>query len=244
MDTGDAKNFEYKPAPVDTVLTDAALFAAVNLDYNGLSAVKAAVNANNISKAKTEMAKYLRTRRGLTWWFDPHVKDASRGNSSCLQLGYDISNHTGGYDSTKFLANGDLDWINNPSFNSLTRMYFLESLGAGYWYSGTEYPTGTMWSMLLRSWIRQCPKTASPNGDYWSTLVTGIPARSGWPMAFNYFLDSPTFTDENMILYLKSTIEQARHLRINHSSQGNWLTFEMAGLYAVGVLFPELKESS
>src|SRR5699024_11080532 len=73
---------------------------------------------------------------------------------------------------------------------------------------------------------------------------TGIRLRTGYFEAFLAFRESPQFTDADMILFLKSTLEQARYLRHHHNLTSNWLTFEMAGLYTAGVLFPQFKQAS
>jgi len=228
---------------VERVETDAQLFAAFDLELPGLVEVKEAVEAGDFTRAKHELATYFRTREGKHWWFDPHQVDRNVAyGAKCLAMAQQIADRTGGFDESRWLPNGELDWLGNASHANWGRMYFWESLGRAYWHSGEEHPAATMWVKLLRSWVKQCPPLSDPG--YWATMTVGIHMRTGWPHAFNYFLLSPTFTADDMALFLKSTIEQTRHLRANHSQTSNWLTFEMAGLYASGVLYPELKEAA
>ena len=75
----------------------------------------------------------------------------------------------------------------------------------------------------FRIWIRR-------------TLISRLPEVA--------FVRSSSWDDESMLLFLKSYYEQALFLRHKHSETSNWLTFEMAGLFAAGILFPELKAAA
>jgi len=234
-------------APGDTAmderLPDSELFDALNLDFPGMQDVKAAVAAGDYPRARTELARYYRSRKGDYWWLNPHEVDRSpKSGAQCLKMAQQIADRTGAFDESRWLANGELDWLNNSRHANLARMYLWQSLGVAYWHSGTEEPAARVWVDMLRSWVKQCPPGS--HTDYWNTMTTGIRMRSGWPYAFNYFLLSETFTDDDLVLMLKSTLEQTRHLRADHSATSNWLTFEMAGLYSSGVLYPELKEAA
>lgn len=242
--TSDKFVFE-TPAP-DTVLTDSQFFNSVlNLNYNGLSAVKSAVQQGDLQNARTEFAKYLRQRSEKVWYWDPHIIVPSHGNSSDLAYAYDFANHTGIYNNNYWLPNGDYDWLSTPELSSnWYRMYFLETLGRAYWYSGTAYPAVTDYINIMRSWIGQVTQAADVDNHYWTTIATGIRMRTGWLNAFAYCLDSPIFDDDTMIIAVKSAYEQSKHLRLNHATAGNWLTFAMAGLYSTGVFFPEFAEST
>lgn len=238
--------FAYTSAIPDTVTTDSQFFGSLlNLNYNGLSAVKAAVQQGNYATARKELAKYLRNRTEKVWWWDPHVKVKSQGSSSDLSYAYDFANHTGLYNNNYWLANGDYDWLNTPELEAnWYRMYFLETIGRAYWYSGLEYPAAKDYVNIMRSWIGQVTQAADVSNHYWSTLATGIRMRSGWLNAFAYCLNSPIFDDNTMIISMKSAYEQSKNLHDNHNDSGNWLTFAMAGLYSTGVFFPELNDAT
>ncbi len=216
-----------------------------SLDYSipGLAAVKAAWDAGDLPAARHELAEYLRARSIKTWTFSPHEPrtDVPHGAGS-LKGTRDMLARTGTFTQEWWLPNGELDWLKDPNHGNMARAYFLEAVGRAYWQSERDERIAGLWVQLLRSWLRQCPKSTG-NQDYWNTLVTGIRMRSSWPTPFHHFLLSPTFTDEDIILYLRSTIEQSRHLRDTHRVTGNWLTFAMVGLYTSGVVFPELSEA-
>lgn len=222
---------------------DAEFFAAFRSDMPELASVRAAVAQKDYPRARRELAGYYRHRLGKFWWFDAHAVDRKvKSGPAGLAMAQRIRDRSGEFDPSWWLPDGDLNWQRGGDHANWGRMYFWGALGAGYWFSGTEEPVATEWVKLLRSWVRLVPPGS--NTRYWNTMHTGIRMRSGWPEAFNYFLLSPTFTDDDLILFLKSTLEQTRYLREKHSATSNWLTFEMAGLYSSGVMYPEFTEAA
>ena len=232
--------------PIDTQVTDEALFEALDLDLEGLGEVRAACARGDTAQAKRELAQYLRRRTIRTWRVDPHTfrTNVPHGEAS-LRGVRAMLNREPPFTDEHWTADGEFRWDYKPNVGNKVRQYFLEAVGRAYWASGRDEEIAKLWHRLLRSWLRQVPRPEDRNaGIYWNTLVTGIRMRSSWPTPFHYFLCSPNFTDEDIVLYLKSTIQQARHLRKHHRETGNWLTFSMVGLYTAGVVFPELKEAS
>lgn len=55
-------------------LTDQELFAALDLARPDLAAVRAAVEAGDLTLAKRELARHLRARTSPRWHFDPHAR--------------------------------------------------------------------------------------------------------------------------------------------------------------------------
>lgn len=219
-------------------MTNEELLDAFNLDLPELSEVKGYYQQQDFASAVSSLADYYRNREGTNWWFDPHQIDPSVGNSSTLNTSYDIMNGT--WSQVNWKSIGEPDWL-NYNYDFMPRMYFLSSLGAGYWYSGTEYPAAHAFIKVLRSWVNQ---VGPENTDYWGQMTTGIRMRSGWSDTFNYFLHSPIFTDQDMMTHIKICVKQLRYLRNNMTSNvPNHLAFARAGLYAGGVLFHELKEA-
>jgi len=92
---------------------------------------------------------------------------------------------------------------------------------------------------LIRSFAYQYHSPSALEGGMWATKTTGIRMRSGWPTAFQCLLHSPAFTDEDLALFLKTVWDQTDYIYRNPSETSNWLTFEMAGLYTSGVVYPE-----
>ena len=236
-------------------MTDETLFQLLELDYKGLEDVKAAIEKDDLELAKKSLADYLRKRTSVPWRFDPHKidRDISYSKSSAEQT---MAGEFQVIGVKHKFPNGDVDWFYNPTKVrddlpddnewqwQLGRMGYWSNLGRAYWGTGDEIYAQTF-VKHLRSWVKQCPRP-DDSGNYansaWRTIECGIRMGGSWIDAYHRFLHSPSFTDEDLILYLKSCIEQAQHLR-KYPSTGNWLTMEMSGLYTVGAVFPELKEA-
>ena len=217
--------------PAETRLSDADFLAAVNLDHPGLENVKAAVRERDSDRAKRELCLYYRARGAGFWKSDA---ESFSGESPVTGPFQRISEKTGDFSPKKWISDDEFNWKQTDS--RFRRMYFFSSLGREYRQTGNEEIVKS-WVNLFRAWVRQMP------GDS-NRLQMGIRLRSGWGDAFVSFVKSPSFDDESLFLFLKSFYEQALYLREKHSETSNWLTFEMAGLYSAGVLFPEWKEAS
>lgn len=238
------------------VTSDADLFEALNLDYKGMSAVKAAVAKKDYAKAKKEMVKYLKNRKKPLWFFDWREREKSSENVDGYKVQYvnqiaaNILPSAGmAYD---FGDSEIIDWSINPTEIKyvewtwqLSRHGYWQDLGRAYWKTGDEkYAKAFVHQMT--SWVKF--NTLHDFADQvkysrWRTIETGIRTLGAWPNAFFYFLSSPSFDDESVILMLKSFYEHAIHLRA-YPTGNNWLTMEMDGLFYTGILFPEFKDAA
>ncbi len=102
----------------------------------------------------------------------------------------------------------------------------------------------------MRDWIEDNPYPIWGTGNdtlTWRTIEAGIRTSTTWPDAFHYFLGSPSLTGDDMVMFMKSWIEHARHLMritVEHPEHGgNWVTMECNGLGHLGILFPECKDA-
>jgi len=241
---------------IGPVMTDAELFEALDLNLPELAKVKAAVGAGDLAAAKTALAGYLRQRTSVPWWFDPHQVDPSttfnRGRADATLAGH----HTE-ISIEHVFPNDDIDWFYNPTIAradlpdnhewqwQLGRMGYWGELARAWWGSGEDkYVDGFV--KELRSWVTNCPRPEKVNngaGSAWRTIECGIRLGGSWPNAYHRFLSSPRFTDDDLILYLKSVWEQADYLR-QYPTTGNWLTMELNGLYTTAAVFPEFQQSA
>jgi heparan-sulfate lyase len=97
----------------------------------------------------------------------------------------------------------------------------------------------------MLGWVKDCPMPAdAANGprSAWRTIETGIRAAQIWPELWYTFLRSPAMTDDALLTFLKAYLDHAHHLMSFHTT-GNWLAMEGNGLYYVGVLFPEFRDT-
>lgn len=233
-------------------LSDEEFFSMLQLDWPGLEKVADAVRSADYARARHEFAEYLRTRKKPVWHFDPH----SRPRHEKRPDGVDTTEadrilrrelpSCGVYHKFE----GEIDWNLNPiNYREwpwqLNRHAFWVTLGRAYWATGEEkYAQEFVYQMT--DWVTKnpVPLTTSGNETYtWRTIEQGIRCSTSWPESFFLFLTSPSFTDDAMIVMVKSFVEHARQLTKWHTS-GNWLTMESNGLMHVGVCFPEFKEAS
>jgi autotransporter-associated beta strand protein len=232
-------------------LSDTQLFSAIHLDYPGLEAVKLHVQAGDFPAAKGALATYLRTRTNINWFYDwknPTPNVSFNKSSADSQIAGTFS--FGGY--TNSFPNGEIDWLYTPNPSSqwvslMNRMNFWPNFGATYWGTGDENYV-TAWTRQLRSWITQCPAPSNSQSilSSWATIQAAERMRT-WPDTFLRFVLSPSLADEDVILYLKSTIENTRYLRqysIGAAMNFNIDAWELNGIYTTATVFPELKEAS
>ena len=153
--------------------------------------------------------------------------------------------------------NWELDPINYKEWTwQLSRHPFWVILGQAYWRTGDE-KYAQAFVRQLRHWIgnvlvpvnedgngwKVAAKMGTDQTNCWRTIECGIRMGQTWPAAFYYFLSSPTFTDDDVCLMVRSMVEHARHLTL-WPRGGNWQTMQANGQYHVGVLFPMFKESA
>ena len=150
---------------------------------------------------------------------------------------------------------GRIDWFFNPTKAAppvnhewlwqLNRMTFWKDLAFAYTRTGDEKYAKAFNDQLF-SWV----STAGVVGAEWNiadcvwrTIEAGLRMMYSWPLGFEVFRKSSSFTDENLCLMLGSMFRHALHLRDHHKTRTNWLLMEMTGLYTFAVLFQEFKES-
>ena len=233
-------------------LTDSQLFAALNLDYPGLEMVKAFVLSNDYANARISLAAYLRSRTNVNWYYNWHQPTSAVSyNQSDANLTTNATFSFAGYTVT--YPDGDVDWSYQPTptsqFSSLmNRMNFWPNVGATYWGTGDEGYVQS-WVRQLRDWVMDNPVPANSQSILapWATIQVAERMRISWPDSFFRCVLSPSFADDDVILYLKSSIDNGRYLRqwsAGAAMNNNIDAWELAGMYCVGTVFPELNEAA
>ena len=151
---------------------------------------------------------------------------------------------------------GAIDWLFNPtaargSFNpewtwQLNRMSFWKTLARAYAETGDE-KYAQAFARQFAGWIKQTggvPPESGYNGrgSPWRTIEEGLRLLDSWNVAFEVFRRSPSFTDDLIREFVRSSRAQAKHL-LAHSTDHNWLLMEMTGVYVFAVTFPEFPDS-
>ncbi len=222
-------------------MTDADLFAALDLERPELAAVHEAVAAEDYPRARHELAQYYRTREGKYWRLGPDDPPEDVGNVEQMrEWGQRLLDRDPSL--LPWTEDGGLDWLTDPNAANKPRMYFWSSMTNAYYALEQPEAMVPIWTDLLRSWVAQVPMVA--NDAYWNGMVAGIRMRGGWPDTFQAFIGSDALGDDDVILFLKSLLQQARYTRETHWPTGNQLAFAMVGLYTSGVVFPEFTEAT
>lgn len=242
---------------VPQMLSLEEFFAALDWSTPGLADAAAAWEKRDLPAAVRATAAYFRERRSVPWRFDPHdpefkpsfnkgaAEDTVAGKVSVVTVRHQF-------------PDGDIDWLYNHTLAvkelpnnhewlwQLNRMGFWSNLGRAY-RSTADPRYAATFVKHLRSWTGQCfaPADSAGNvpGSAWRTIECGIRLLGSWPEAYHLFLHAPEFTDDDLVLFLRSGLEQMRHL-VKHPQSGNWLTMEMNGVYSFASLFPEFSEAA
>ena len=154
----------------------------------------------------------------------------------------------------------DIDWETNrydpadPAFTrewtyGLNRFRHWRDLGKAYWATGDER-FAAEWAAQVRDWVEDHPLPLYGTGNdtlIWRTIEAGIRTSTTWPDSLQYFLGSSSVTPDDMVTFMKSWIEHAKHLMritVDHPEHGgNWVTMECNGLGHLGILLPECREA-
>jgi len=216
----------------------------IDLTFDGLQHVKAAVEKGDYQTARHALATYYRTRQIKTHFGDPKTLAlTNEEKQEATKWGQKLLNHevhkdywTGPY---------TLNWWHDPTAHTFARMYWWDNLAKAYVARNRDDEIARTWVGLLQSFVEQCPPPKDDKDDfYWEGLKGGIRLRSGWPLTFHVFVHSNQVSDDDIVLFLKSLIEQATFIHRNHWPVGNKITFAMVGLYSTSTAFPEFKNAS
>ena len=240
-----------------------SFFDLLDLEREGLEAVKKYVELNEYDLAAKSLLEYFRNRKGIDYYngwkqrvMNPNY-DTSKADDICSHrlVGQDMGE--------------DIDWSADPHGDPewkycINRHEFLTELGRAYWFTGDEKYTKAF-KRILGDWISKNPipdlgwmlnvpseqsRMHFMKMGTWRPLTLGIRIYTSFVPCFYHFIDSPEFTPEFMIEMLTSMVEHARHTRAyytRHKSyfnvSPNWGLMESNGLAHMGILFPEFKEA-
>jgi len=232
------------------------LCESIDLTAQGLGNARSAVERGDLVSAAAALAGYFRGRTSVPWEAGSRVQ-AGDGPSGLDAADRIVAGVMDQQTTVHTFPGGRIDWLYNPTRErddlavnnewqwQLNRMGFWRVLGRAYGETGDEKYAGAF-ADHLRSWAQQCPRP-DDSGNYatsaWRTIESGIRMAGSWPDAYHCFLQSPSLTDDDICLYLWLCLEHGRHLRKHHRTGNNWLTMEMAGLYTIGAVFPELNDA-
>lgn len=124
----------------------------------------------------------------------------------------------------------------------LNRHQYFVTLGQAYWLTGSEEYLQTF-VKHLNSWMDQNPPKVGIN---WVSSLEVAFRSISWIWALHFFKESPALNAQTFLRTLKFLYLSARHLETylsTYFSPNTHLTGEALGLFYLGTLLPEFKES-
>ena len=125
----------------------------------------------------------------------------------------------------------------------LNRHQYFITLGQAYWLTGDERYAQTFVEHV-NSWMDQNPPKLGVN---WASSLEIAFRSIAWIWALHFFKESPALTAETFSKLCKFLYLNARHLETflsTYFSPNTHLTGEALGLFYLGAIMPEFKESS
>lgn len=216
----------------------------INADLNKLKIIK------ERSLLETELLKYFRSRKQVEHFIDRDLKPASYGKiamKSDFEVADDALRHifVGQSAYPRFFCGDDIDWGARPVPDNewvwqLNRMGFWNSMARVYWHTLDE-KYAEAWGYQLMDWVRKNPN--DDNHKYaWRSIEAGIRGNN-WIELYQRFIDSPSFTLQILVTFLNSLYDHASFLMTKYTTNSNWGLMEAEGLAAIGIFYPEFKDS-
>lgn len=239
-----------------STMSDAEFFAMFNLDYPGMSAVKAAVNAGNYTLAKIELLNYYKNRTDVHYPDMGTTPITSPMNSTADELVDFYFSFTDGQDET--FPVGDIDWdlywnptvptqYGAPHYYILDfMMYFILAPA----YNATSNPT--LQSEYADAWMKMALDYIADKGnvndglDPSSNPYLEMAKRAAiWTGAYSVFKNSAIIDANGNSAYLKHLWQMADRINsdIENTWGNNWYMSMARSLYTVGAYFPEFKDA-
>ncbi len=241
-------------------VTDAELFAAMDLTRPGLERVRAAVTAKDYRAAGEAWCAYFRGRDTPT----PHFRRKTWGPflrkhypqlvGPILEAADKIVARQIGHPPFKLIIEGDeIRWLKNPTkdtnyISAVGSQWFMNALGRAYLLTGDEKYARTF-AWLFESWYDHVPEIrrfACGIGidpvfrAYYPGIRARILVENAYAMA-----QSPALTPEIHVKIMKHLLGCASWLAAHETRYrpGNQQVGAVVGLGAIGMVFPEFKHA-
>ena len=242
---------------------EAAFFSSLDLKREDLASVRKATEIKDWKRAKEAWAKQLENRKSPTWiWSNrdkkkimDFLKVHGDGLEGSVKKADKVLRREFSFQGIPRTMEKDILWWSKDFefqwINVLHRHHYWVDLGRAYWQTGDERYAED-WVHMLKTWIRDNPvqinATQNPRdrkGQPWRKLETGSRTDT-WITAMNFFMNSPAFDAEAKYLFSRSILDHAKRLVASSQQfrKGNWHQVGVTGLFNIGVMFPEFKESA
>jgi len=245
--------------------SDAEMLQAFDMSAPGMDGVKTAAERDDLAGVETAYLQYRRELKSPRWYQMPSDMPPATARDDAIGdeiLGHLIRDYAyGNFGRRPVHMGADFDWTYNPvpptdpsysdewTWCAISRMQFWRKLADAYWKTHDE-KYAQEWVKELFDFAAKEPLTDAGRGgqiSLWRTLDASIRANETWPYAYYHMIDSPAFTPDAQWTYVKLIRDHAMLLERALKApgrMGNWVASESYGLYTIGLLFPEIKESA
>ncbi len=240
-------------------MSDEYLFkTALNLEFPGLEAVKAAVIANDYATARAAWATHVRTRTNPpkkssvpapyeTDDFGPkrraNPRDYGGASGGWLRYVFDGAKADDTqYDRNRaFKCNHLKGAVTGYERNGDSRIPEAWVINSGLWMSMPihMFPPYDQMADAPGGW-KVAPKPVQDDTGSWQYLSAGQRIADGWWNAYTCFVNTPQFHDDAIVNFTKSVLEHGMFFHTDvDTGFGNWRACGLHGLFVVTCLFPE-----
>ena len=248
-------------APLVGALPPLEFYRALQPGVPGLEAVYEAVGAEDVERAQSAFATYLRTKE-----FDPAalevlpVKEAGIAKTGAGEAAaarkITLLGKTHSYGES-------IDWTGNPSeFPDwpllLNRHGHWRDLALAYQQTGNPAHLNAF-AGQLDSWLTEARMPGMiqqaqarsisrdkghrrPFAPAWRTIEVGERLRDAWPKAFGTFVRQPGLDDATLVRMAAAMVRQADFL-VEFQGPQNWFALENDGLLRTAAIFPEFSRA-
>lgn len=238
------------------------LLKRIDLNHPKLTLARERFDANDLDGCLDEIIRHFSTRSTPKYLFEKeemkNLKDAQIFDEAEEVLNLNLFGHQ---------FKDEIDWTFNPTRETskdnewswtLFRTLQWQTLARAYIATGDEKYTRGFMSQLksfAKAWPvenyedyinNNDPKLKYPSHP-WREIETGIRIYTTWLPCYVAFRNSDAWDREGWVVFLGMICDHADFLvehYSNHRSSSNWLTMEASALMQLGILFPEMKNSS
>jgi len=239
-------------------ITDAELFASLDLDRPGLEKIKAAVEKKDYDKAYGEWGRYLAGRAEPKWYVDtktygPGMKKRLPKLAEVILARADttVKKHVAHGGLRMAIKDGKPDYLYNPTGDtnviSLRNMYVIEPLGRAYLITG-DPAYADAYRLYTRALYEQRNQIGTVFNYFWIELNVGLRTMHLLD-AYLCVREYPGLAPEDHEAALKFFLAFGEALadcdRDNqHAGTPNQRMAGMCALGQLGVMFPEFRNSA
>ncbi|HBG26708.1 MAG: hypothetical protein A2Y10_09150 [Planctomycetes bacterium GWF2_41_51] len=245
------ENLHKHPEPQFSAQKAEYVLGLLDLSKSDLSAVRDAYENKDFQVAAEKLLDYYRNRSSVKHLtLDRKTKTHLEGtpNSTDKRWAEDAMNHilVGQKKHKSYFRGWDIDWKTNPVKDhewifQLHRMYWWDSFGKMYWYTGDE-KYAREWAFQLIDWINKNPCDANDfNG--WNGLQVAH-RLTRMTDALEFYVDSPSFTPAILIELLGSIYTHNEYMLHRYHKMSNKTISEAKGVMLSSISYNEFKDAA